>query len=40
MRETRSYGSVRGAISNERPYREWKTIAQWAQGATLAPGKK
>jgi hypothetical protein len=22
MRETRSYGSVRGALSNERPYRE------------------
>jgi hypothetical protein len=23
MRETRSYGSVRGALSNERPYREF-----------------
>ena len=23
MRESRSYGSVRGALSNERPYREW-----------------
>jgi hypothetical protein len=22
MRESRSYGSVRGALSNERPYRE------------------
>ena len=24
MRESRSYGSVRGALSNERPYRELK----------------
>ena len=23
MRESRSYGSVRGALSNERPYREF-----------------
>ena len=23
MRESRTYGSVRGALSNERPYRVW-----------------
>ena len=25
MREFRPYGSVRGALSNERPYRDWVT---------------
>ena len=29
MRESRSYGSVRGALSNERPYREFIMIWQW-----------
>ncbi len=26
MRESRTYGSVRGALSNERPYRDMRSI--------------
>jgi hypothetical protein len=27
MRELRTYGSVRGAVSNDRPYRDRRTLA-------------
>ena len=27
MRESRTYGSVRGALSNERPYRDYQLFA-------------
>ena len=36
MRESRLYGSVRGALSNERPYRDHFSLAPLAQGC---PGK-
>ena len=33
MRESRSYGSVRGALSNERPYRECflRPVTVWVE---------
>lgn len=44
MRESRKYGSVRGALSNERPYRDigriWLDIGEFADpdSASLHPG--
>jgi hypothetical protein len=29
MRESRTYGSVRGALSNARPYRDHKIVLPW-----------
>jgi hypothetical protein len=29
MRESRTYGSVRGALSNERPYRDPILVKMW-----------
>ena len=29
MRESRTYGSVRGALSNERPYRDPANVSFW-----------
>jgi len=29
MRESRPYGSVRGALSNERPYRDFSFLPAW-----------
>jgi hypothetical protein len=42
MREYRSYGSVRGALSNERPYREngLKAIPMPQGRSPLAVGKR
>jgi hypothetical protein len=31
MRESRTYGSVRGALSNERPYRDWLRGELWCK---------
>jgi hypothetical protein len=36
MRESRSYGSVRGALSNERPYRELVAIAALPKSTNCA----
>jgi hypothetical protein len=42
MRESRTYGSVRGALSNERPYRDGVLFAaahmSAALGLTVSPG--
>jgi hypothetical protein len=37
MRERRTYGSVRGALSNERPYRDRLRLAQteWGRSPIL-----
>ena len=35
MRESRSYGSVRGALSNERPYREHQMLSAWSSPVAL-----
>ena len=38
MRESRTYGSVRGALSNERPYRDRKSdLSRWAQVSRAVP---
>ena len=39
MREFRSYGSVRGALSNERPYREFPQRVQTGQKITVISGR-
>ena len=36
MRESRKYGSVRGALSNERPYRDRQPQLFKADNATLS----
>jgi hypothetical protein len=36
MRESRTYGSVRGALSNERPYRDRPHVLQQHRGAQAA----
>jgi hypothetical protein len=36
MRESRTYGSVRGALSNERPYRDPRDAASTSRSSELA----
>jgi hypothetical protein len=33
MRESRTYGSVRGTLSDERPYRDLELVATLAKGS-------
>jgi len=39
MRESRKYGSVRGALSNERPYRDEGARQSWRDPAGASPAQ-
>jgi len=39
MRESRKYGSVRGALSNERPYRD-RQPQSWCDPAGASPARE